>query len=117
MGTPFEISTEGRILFLEDVAEKPYRLERGLDQLKASGKLERLEGVVLGDLSGWAQSKEEEGQVREIVEEVFSPYPYPVGCGLQAGHGARNLTLPLGVEVILGDGRLSFAESPLAIKP
>jgi muramoyltetrapeptide carboxypeptidase len=117
LGTPYEIATDGMVLFVEDVAEKPYRLERGLDQLKVSGKLDRLHGVIFGDLSGWAQNDEERAQVVDIVEEIFSPYPYPVGLELRSGHASKNLTLPLGVNVVFSEAKLSIEESPFSDDP
>ena len=51
LGTPYEIETTGKMLFLEDVGEKPYRVERMLTHLKMAGKLERLAGLVFGDFT------------------------------------------------------------------
>jgi muramoyltetrapeptide carboxypeptidase len=114
LATPYEIETEGAILFLEDVAEKPYRLERALDQLRLAGKLKGLQGVLFGNLGGWAQSKDEERHVLEIIEEIFSPYPYPIGSGIPSGHGEKNLPLPIGFELTMSNGLLRLEESPFS---
>lgn len=114
LGTPYEIDTTGRILFLEDIGEKPYRVERMLTHLKMAGKLANLAGLVFGDFTDC----EGEGprDIREVVIELFHRAAYPVVMGLAAGHGQENLTLPFGVSMLLdGDaGTLSILESPVA---
>jgi len=113
LGTPYEIDTRGHILFLEDVGEKPYRLERLLTQLKLAGKFAALAGVVLGDFTDCDASGPRD--IGAIVAEIFDGAPYPVVMGLAAGHGDENLTLPLGVAMRLdGDNaRLALLESPV----
>jgi len=114
LGTPYEIDTAGKLLFLEDVAEKPYRIERMLTHLKMAGKLEKLAGLVFGDFT----QCEGEGprNVPQIIAELFHGVPYPVVTGLPAGHGGENLTLPFGVKMALDGnaGTLSLIESPVA---
>src|SRR5690606_8935956 len=56
MGTPYEMETDGRILFLEDVNEEPYRIDRFLSQLRLAGKFDRVAGVVLGIFTGCESS-------------------------------------------------------------
>ena len=113
LATPYEINTAGKLLFLEDVGEKPYRIERMLTHLKMAGKLDGLAGVVLGDFT------ECEGDgprdVRQVVGEIFAAASYPVVMGLTAGHGAENLTLPFGVKMVLdgNNGTLALNESPV----
>ena len=114
LGTPYEIETSGQLLFLEDVGEKPYRIERMLTQLKMAGKLDDLAGVVCGDFVGC----EGEGsrEVPQIVAEMFCHADYPVVMGLAAGHGQENLLLPFGVNMALNAtaATLSVLDSPLA---
>lgn len=111
LGTPYEIDTTGKLLFLEDVGEKPYRIERMLTHLKMAGKMDNLAGLVFGDLTGC----EGEGprDTYQIIVELFAGADYPVVMGLAAGHGEENLTLPFGVKMRLdGDvGTLSILES------
>ncbi len=114
LGTPYEIDTAGKIFFLEDVGEKPYRIERMLTHLKMAGKLERVAGLVFGS---FIDCEGEGGRgLREIVRELFRNAPYPVIAGLDAGHGEENLLLPFGVKMALDGkaGMLSLLESPLA---
>jgi muramoyltetrapeptide carboxypeptidase len=114
LGTPYEIDTTGKMLFLEDIGEKPYRVERMLTHLKMAGKLERLAGLVFGDFTQC--NGEGPRNVREIIGDLFYEAPYPVVMGIPAGHGRENLALPFGVELALdGDaGTLSLMESPVA---
>jgi muramoyltetrapeptide carboxypeptidase len=113
LGTPYEVDTAGRILFLEDIGEKPYRVERMLTHLKAAGKLANLAGLVFGDFTGC----EGEGSrdIRQVIMDLFESVSYPVVMGLAAGHGPENLTLPFGVKMSLSadEGVLSILESPV----
>jgi muramoyltetrapeptide carboxypeptidase len=114
LGTPYEIDTVGKILFLEDIGEKPYRIERMLTQLKMAGKLAHVAGVLFGDFTNC----EDDGSrgLKQIVGELFSDVGYPVVMGMKAGHGQENLTLPFGATMAL-DGNsasLEMLESPVA---
>lgn len=114
LGTPYEIETAGKILFLEDIGEKPYRLERMLTHLKLAGKLERIAGLVFGSFTNCEGDGDRD--LRDIIRELFGHAPYPVITGLEAGHGEENLLLPFGVKMALDGkaGSLSLLESPLA---
>lgn len=114
LATPYEVETRGKLLFLEDVGEKPYRIERMLTQLKMAGKLDDLAGVVCGD---FADCEGDGGRdVPQILAEMFYHADYPVVMGLAAGHGQENLLLPFGVDMALNTtaATLSVVESPLA---
>jgi muramoyltetrapeptide carboxypeptidase len=113
LGTPYEIDTTGTLLFLEDVGEKPYRIERMLTHLKLAGKFDRLAGLVFGDFTQC--DGEGPRDIGTVIAEIFHDAPYPVVMGLPAGHGAENLAFPLGVRMSLdGDLRtLSLLESPV----
>jgi muramoyltetrapeptide carboxypeptidase len=114
LGTAYEVDTNGKLLFLEDVGEKPYRVERMLTHLKMAGKLERLAGLVFGDFTQC--DGEGPRDVRGVVCELFGKAPYPVVMGIPAGHGQENLALPFGVRMALDayTGALSLLESPVA---
>ena len=115
LGTPYAPDLDGAVLFLEDVHEWPYRLDRLLTQLRQSGKLDRIAGVVFGTM---AACRTLDGvSAVEVIRDAFAGAPYPVGFGLPAGHdpadsGVENLALPLGVEVELDvdRGRLAALE-------
>ncbi|HJV46324.1 MAG TPA: LD-carboxypeptidase [Bacillota bacterium] len=100
LGTPFELKTKGRILFIEDVGEAPYSIDRMLTQLKYAGKLQEASGIVLADFSG-AESKEGHSSLtlQQVFQETLSPLGVPCYFGLKSGHCQPNLTLPIGVKV------------------
>ena len=114
LGTAYEIDTTGKILFLEDVGEKPYRIERMLTHLKMAGKLDDPAGVIFGDFTRC--EGDDSREVAQIIGELFHEAPYPVVTGLAAGHGEENITLLFGVKMILdaNAGTLSLIESPVA---
>ncbi len=113
LGTPYEIDTRGKLLFLEDVGEKPYRVERMLTHLKMAEKLDGVAGVIFGDFTN-CEGDGPRG-IREIIIDMFHDAPYPVVMGMRAGHGSENLALPFGVTALLdGDsGNLELLEAPV----
>ena len=113
LGTPYEINTAGKLLFLEDVGEKPYRLERMMTQLLMAGKLDQPAGVLLGDFTRCDDAGPRD--FREIATEVFRHVSYPVVMGMRAGHGDENLALPFGARMALDGNRatLELLESPV----
>ncbi len=112
LGTPFAVETSGTILFLEDVGEKPYRVDRMLTQLKHAGKLEEVAGVVFGEMSGCFGESNDPALLLSVLADIFAEYAYPVGFGLPAGHGGDNFALPLGTCVRLDtrNRQLTFLE-------
>lgn len=113
LGTPFALDPRGAILFLEDTGEKPYRIDRMLTQLEQAGLLERLAGVVFGEMPGCWGEGDDPALLLSVLTDAFADFPYPVGLGLPAGHGGENLALPLGARVRLDTARkeLRFLES------
>ena len=122
LGTPYEIDTTDSILFLEDVAEEPYRIDRMLTQLWLAGKLEKVKGVALGVFKscssqrisrrsrkrGSEESSNISPSLRDIFEQRFSEMKFPVLAGLPFGHIRSKLTLPLGVHAALDCGKKSI---------
>jgi len=100
LGTPYEIQTDGKVLFLEDLAEPPYRVDRMLTQLRLAGKLDALKGALLGSFH---QCDPSEGgyTVEDILREMLDPLQVPILARFPAGHGSRNWPLPLAVRVRL----------------
>ena len=116
LGTPWAPDTDGAVLFLEDVAERPYRLDRLLTQLRQAGKLERVAGLVFGTMAA-CPPVDGVGPL-DVVRACVGDLPCPIAFGLPSGHapgGARaeNLALPFGVEVALDTerGRLTALEA------
>jgi muramoyltetrapeptide carboxypeptidase len=104
LGTPWAVETAGAVVFLEDVHEWPYRIDRLLLQLRQAGVFAHVAGVVFGTMAT-CPSARGVGAL-DVVREAFEDAPFPVGFGLPSGHvppGApvENLTLPLGVPVEL----------------
>jgi muramoyltetrapeptide carboxypeptidase len=104
MGTPYEIDTAGGILFIEDVNEPLYRIDRLLTHLRLAGKLEPLRGVLVGDVAG----VEAEALFR-LLKQTFGGLQIPVLAGWRSGHCDPNLTLPLGALVRLDAGAKELA--------
>jgi muramoyltetrapeptide carboxypeptidase len=113
LGTPYAVETKGRLLFIEDVNEKPYRVDRMLTQLRQAGKLDGVAGVMFGDMTGCGHAGDAV-TVRDVIREAFTGARYPVVFGLPTGHGGGTATLPLGVRARLAGERLNLLESPLA---
>jgi muramoyltetrapeptide carboxypeptidase len=97
MGTPWEIETEGRVLLLEDVNEEPYKIDRMLSQLKNSGKLKNLAGLILASFEGCVAANPHASlSLDEIFMDYFSKASYPVLMNFPSGHIPNQVTLPLG---------------------
>lgn len=102
LGTPYEIRTEGTILFLEDVATKPFQIDRMLMQLKLAGKLNGVRGIVFGEMLDCFQNRDQDYSLQEVILRVVGDLGIPVAEGLGSGHVSRqNITLPLGVRARL----------------
>jgi muramoyltetrapeptide carboxypeptidase len=106
LGTPFEIETKGKILFLEDVDEEPHRIDRLLTQLRLAGKLQEAAGIIFGECSNCGPSDYMPSSVTpytigEILDNILGSLKVPVLSGLTIGHTGDQLTLPLGLEATL----------------
>ncbi len=111
LGTPWGLDLQGGILFLEDVGERPYRLDRMLTHLELAGAPAAVAGVILGDFVGC----EEQGAqycATDVLEERLARWGVPVLAGFPAGHGVRCRALPMGVQARIGDGRVEVLEAP-----
>jgi muramoyltetrapeptide carboxypeptidase len=102
LSTPFEGNAAGTILFLEDVAAKPFQIDRMLMQLKLAGKLDRVRGIVFGEMRDCVQTANQGYTLQEVITRIVGPLRVPVAFGLRSGHvAARNITLPIGVRARL----------------
>jgi muramoyltetrapeptide carboxypeptidase len=116
LGTPYELDARGKLLFLEDIDERPYRVDRMLTQLRLAGKFRDCAGIVLGDWNNCvADPGERSLELLEVFREVLVPAGKPILAGLQAGHCQPMLTFPLGVEAVLDAdaGTLELVEAAL----
>ena len=100
-GSASDISTEGKILFIEDLDEYLYHIDRMMQNLKRTGKLQKINGLIVGAMSDMHDNTIPYGKTaEEIVLEAVADYDYPVLFSENFGHvGTENLALPLGVEV------------------
>src|SRR5258708_29001105 len=90
-GTSSDIKTKGKILFLEDVGEYLYNIDRMLYQLKRNGKLDHLAGLVIGGFTDMKDTTRPFGRsVYEIIHEIVKEYDYPVCFGFPVSHGGAN---------------------------
>jgi len=120
-GTPWALRPAGEptILFLEDVDEPPYRIDRMLLQLRASGAFDGVKGVVFGDMKGCAPGLEADYTLEDVVLEALDGLEAPVALGLSSGHtSSPSVTLPLGVRTHLvctaDEARFAVLEAPVA---
>lgn len=98
-GTKYDIDTDGKILFLEEIDEFLYHTDRMIHQLKLSGKLDKLAGLILGDFTDMKDNESPFGQtVHEILAEAVKDFDYPVCYAFPGGHDKKNLALVFGKE-------------------
>ncbi len=119
LGTPYEARTEGKLLFLEDVAAKPYQIDRMLVQMKYAGKFRGVRGIVFGEMMDCMQAPDQPYTLQEVVRRIVGELGVPVAYGLRSGHVSRdNATLPFGVRAALtvssDSVRLQILESAVA---
>jgi muramoyltetrapeptide carboxypeptidase len=122
MGTPYEIDTRGRILFIEDVDEQPYSIDRMLTNLRLAGKLQAAAGIVFGECQDCAPRDYKPSfsagtlLLGEVLAEILGKLNIPVLSGLTIGHTADQLTLPESLMATLDadKGELTIEESAFA---
>ena len=99
-GTNYDIDTEGKILFIEDIDEYLYHIDRIMMNFKLGGKLENLKGLIVGEMIDMNDNKIPFGKTaNEIIADSVKDYSFPVAFGLEAGHGNTNLPLILGRKI------------------
>ena len=96
-GTDSDIKTRGRILFIEDVDEYSYNIDRMLHQLKRSGKLSKLAGLIIGGFTDMKDTERPFGKtVYEMIRDIIKEFDYPVCYDFPVSHSDRNYTLKIG---------------------
>ena len=118
MGSGYEINTENKILFIEDVGESPYRVDRYLQELKLAGKFNKLKGVIIGRFSRRDSEQPDmltDFKMEEVFDQYFSNFNVPVIYNFPSGHGSKNISIPLGViaEINTEDQIFRLLEYPL----
>ena len=108
VGTPYELNGKGALLLLEEVGERPYRIDRMLNQLWQSGLLNRVNGILLGDFVGCENDNSspiEDFTLSQVLTHYARLSHKPVLRGVPAGHASHNLFLPLGVHAVMRAGK------------
>jgi len=106
IGTDSDLKTKGRILFIEDVGEYLYNIDRMMYQLKRSGKLDKLAGLIIGGFTDMKDTERPFGQtVHEIIRDAVAEYDYPVCFDFPVSHGKENYALKIGVGYKLKVGK------------
>ncbi len=98
LGTKSEINTHNKILFIEEIGEAAYHIDRMLVQLKRSGKLKTLKGLIVGYMTNISSEKEFGKTINEIILEHCSAYSFPICFHFPAGHDAPNMPIIFGMK-------------------
>ena len=107
IGTPYDIFQPGSVLFIEDIAEAPYKIERMLYQLQLAGRLASLSGLIVGRFTEYTENEGLGGTLYELIYRLVEEYDYPVCFDFPVGHVSDNLPLIEGAEVLFSVGKES----------
>ena len=101
IGTPYEMPWNHAVLFIEDIGEAPYRLDRLLSHLFQAGILQKIKGLILGTFTddGKKENAQMQRTVRKRVLELLAGHDIPIWANFPVGHSHRNITLPIGIKV------------------
>lgn len=112
-GSKYFPDPEGKILFAEDLAESPYKLDRYMTQLRISGFLDKLNGIILGHFTDCEDNNEERGDWKEAIRSCLDGLSVPIIAGYPTGHEEQNAPIPLGcdVEIDADSGDVVYLES------
>ena len=117
IGSEYLPDWKGKILFLEDVAEEPYRIDRMLTHLKLAGVFNQISGLILGTFRKCiAEEPNFSFTLEEVFEQHFKGVKFPVYYGAQIGHTANKFTIPIGLKVEMNAGEGSFKLLKPAVK-
>lgn len=119
MGTPYEPDFSGKIVFLEDIGESPYRVDRMLTQLLISGKLQKAHGIALGIFTDCEEKADDPDfpdtfSLAEIIQERLGKLNIPAAYGFPFGHIPYNGILPMGIRAVMdtANGQIRLLEQP-----
>ncbi|GAA0715029.1 LD-carboxypeptidase [Paraclostridium ghonii] len=97
MGTKYEIDTKGKILFIEEVGEPTYKIDRMLKQLELGGKFEDCIGIIFGDFKDCNKEDDDDYELYDLLLDTIKDYNKPCVYNLQSGHCNPMISIPLGV--------------------
>ena len=111
ISTPFELTWQDKILFIEDIGEAQYRLDRMLTHLSLAGRLDNIAGVILGSFINCGDQEQLWHRVLELFKQDI-----PIWANFPTGHGARNMTMPIGANVEMDSsmGSLTYTSPVLS---
>ncbi len=103
LGTPYMPDVAGSILFLEDVGEEPYKIDRYLAQLRQAGLFDKITALILGQFIDCTDTNPSRASVgiKDVLQDYFAEAPYPVIVNFPYGHGMRKFSMPIGVQAEL----------------
>jgi muramoyltetrapeptide carboxypeptidase len=104
IGTPYDVDTKGKILFIEEVREEPYRIDRMLTQMRSAGKFDGAAGIVMGVFRNCEPRDTDPADsfsLMEVINDRLSDLNIPVLYGMSFGHVVNKLTLPVGIRAEL----------------
>jgi muramoyltetrapeptide carboxypeptidase len=116
LGTPYLPSLEGAILLLEDLGERPYRLDRMWTHLGLAGVLRQVRGIVLGSFTN-CEERDADYRAADVLRELAAATGLPCAAGFPIGHGAQNEPVPLGARVRLDAGARTLTFLEAAVTP
>lgn len=112
LATPYAPDFSGCILFLEDVGEKPYRVDRMLTQMRLAGCFDQIAGLMAGSFVRCGP----ESEIERVFADIFADSRFPVVTGFPAGHGWPNMTVPLGLRAELDSRSRSLSYTEAAVR-
>ena len=105
LGTHYQPNTKGSILFMEDIGEPVYKIDRMLAHLKGAGLLDGIHGFVFGDCTDCPRPRSDHFTLEEILRQHIEPLEVPAIMGVSISHGDDNFTIPVGVRARLDSGK------------
>ncbi|WP_368901279.1 LD-carboxypeptidase [Oceanobacillus oncorhynchi] len=112
IGTPYEIVTKDKLLFIEDIGEEPYRVDGMMNQLRLAGKLKDAAGIIIGDFAEAEPKVQPSLRMEEVWKHYFRNYTKPVVAGFRIGHCFPHFSIPLGAKATLSSRTKTLQLSP-----
>ena len=100
-GTGYDLPFKNSILFIEDIGEKPYQIDRMMQNLRISGALSQLSGLLIGQFTEYEEDPEMNKTLFQIIADAVKEYNYPVCYNFSAGHVDNNFPLLMGANAEL----------------
>ncbi|WP_223068513.1 S66 peptidase family protein [Paenibacillus caui] len=116
LGTPYELDCKGCLLFIEDIDEEPYRIDRMLNQLRQAGKLADASGILVCDFHNCEPNKRKTSfTLEQVLDHHITAAGKPALSGFKIGHGSPNIVIPTGVEAVMSTRDKTLKSTELAM--